>query len=251
MRERGRTVHIPTTRPTTHIAPPSFYFMKSMTVKQIQDWDKAAIDGLGIPSLVLMENAGRSVAVEVLRLLTGKRRAKVCIVCGLGNNAGDGFAAARHILNAGICPSIFLIGRGRDLKQDAAVNYRVLKKLEYPVKEINSADGPLRRVLSTADVVVDAVFGVGLNRDVEEPFRSVLEAINIHAKKVVAVDIPSGLDGTTGEIHGVCVKADRTVTFSFAKKGFFKNEGPGQVGQVTVVDIGIPLRLKDRTDIER
>jgi NAD(P)H-hydrate epimerase len=220
--------------------------VKSVTVKQIQALDKAAINGLGIPSLVLMENAGRSVAVEVLRLLKGKRRAKVCIVCGLGNNAGDGFVTGRHILNAGICPSIFLIGRGRDLKQDAAVNYRILKKLKYPVTEITSADGLLRRVLSTADVVIDAVFGVGLNREVEGPFRSVLEAINIHAKKVVSVDIPSGLDGTTGEMYGVCVKAHQTVTFSFAKRGFFKNEGPRHVGQVTVVDIGIPLRFKNK-----
>lgn len=220
--------------------------MKSVTVKQIQDLDKAAIVGLGVPSLALMENAGRAVAGEVARILQGKHRAKVCIVCGRGNNAGDGFVAARHLLNAGINPSVVLIGRGKDLKEDAAVNYRILKKLKYPVREIGSADGLLRRVLSTADVVVDAVFGVGLSRDIEEPFAGVLEAVNRYAKKVVAVDIPSGLNGTTGEIYGVCVRADVTVTFSFAKKGFFKNEGPRHVGKVIVADIGIPSRLKGR-----
>lgn len=220
--------------------------VKTVTVKQIQDLDKAAIAGLGVPSLALMENAGRSVAGEVVRILQGKRRARVSIVCGRGNNAGDGFVAARHLLNAGIHPSIVLIGRGKDLKEDAAVNYRILKKLKYPVREVSSADGSLRRLLLAADVVVDAVFGVGLSRDIEEPFKSVLEAINRYAKKVVAVDIPSGLNGTSGEIYGVCVKADVTVTFSFAKKGFLKNEGPRHVGKVRVADIGIPSRLKDQ-----
>lgn len=217
-----------------------------MTVKQIQDLDKAAIDGLGVPSLALMENAGRSVAGELVRVLKGKRRPKVCIVCGRGNNAGDGFVAGRHLLNAGIEVSVFLIGHGKDLKEDAALNYRILKKIKYPIKEINSVDGPLRRALATADVVVDAVFGVGLSREIEEPFKSVLEAINTYARKVIAVDIPSGLNGTTGEIYGVCVRADATVTFSFAKKGFFKDEGPRHVGKVTVADIGIPSWLKDR-----
>ena len=100
--------------------------------------------------------------------------------------------------------------------------------------------------IKKADVVVDAIFGVGLNRKIDEPIRSLIEAVNTHAKRIVAVDIPSGLDGTTGKIYGVCVKADTTVTFSFPKKGLGINEGPRNTGKVVVVDIGIPKKLKDR-----
>ena len=94
-----------------------------------------------------------------------------------------------------------------------------------------------------ADVIVDAIFGVGLNREVLNPFRNVIAIINKEGKKVISVDTPSGLDGTSGKIYGVCVKADVTITFTFFKKGFFKGQGPKHTGQVIVVDIGIPRKL--------
>ncbi len=213
--------------------------MKAVTVKEIQKLDKNAIQKVGISSLVLMENAGRSIAQEILKRLKGQQKKVVCVVCGLGNNAGDGFVAARHLLSAGIKTKIFLIGRESDLKNDAAVNCQILKKAGVPIFSVMQWDGILKRNLSQADVVVDAIFGVGLNRDIEEPFKSIIVKINQAAKNIVSADVPSGLDGTTGEIYGVCVKADVTVTFSFAKKGFFKNEGPKHVGKIVVADIGI------------
>ncbi|MBI5023621.1 MAG: NAD(P)H-hydrate epimerase [Candidatus Omnitrophica bacterium] len=213
---------------------------KPITVRQIQKLDKTAIERYGIPSLVLMENAGRAVAEEVKRYLRRKRRPRVCVVCGLGNNAGDGFVAARHLTNAGIPTKIFLVGKASQLKHDAAVNYRILKRMKCPIQEAGTGRGLSLRDID-ADVVVDAIFGVGLDREIEEPFRGVIETINRAAKYVVAVDIPSGLDGTTGAIYGVCVKADRTMTFSFPKKGFLKGHGPRYVGKIVVVDIGIPL----------
>ena len=151
--------------------------------------------------------------------------------------------AARHLLEAGVETAVYLIGKGRHLKQDAAANYQILKKLKYPVKEIGMARGLFLRDVAGADVVVDAIFGVGLNRQVRDPFRGVIELINNHAKKVIAVDIPSGLDGTTGKVYGICVKADWTVTFSCMKKGFLQNQGPRHVGKVIVADIGIPKKL--------
>lgn len=219
---------------------------RSVSVKQIQNLDRMAIEDFGVPSLVLMENAGRAVAEEVQKILKGRKKAKVCVVCGLGNNAGDGFAAARHLMNAGIAVKIFLIGRGRDLKHDAAVNYGILKKLKYPLIEVGTVQALPLCDIAGADVVVDAIFGVGLNRGIREPFKSIIEALNRRARRVIAVDIPSGLDGTSGRIYGVCIQAARTVTFSFAKQGFFKGEGPKYAGKITVVDIGIPERLKQR-----
>ncbi len=217
---------------------------KPVTVRQIQKLDKIAIERYGIPSLILMENAGRAVAEEIKKYLRRKRRPHVCVVCGMGNNGGDGFVVARHLINAGIETKTFLVGKASQLKHDAAVNYRILKGLKYIIKEVDAKHPLLAKEIARADVVVDAIFGVGLNRKITEPFRSVIETINRAAKYVVAVDIPSGLDGTTGVIYGVCVKADKTVTFSFAKKGFFKNHGPRQTGEVVVVDIGIPEQVK-------
>jgi len=217
---------------------------KTVTVKEIQKLDKVAIEKVGVPSLALMENAGRSVAVEVIKRAKRIKRPRVCIVCGLGNNAGDGFVVARHLINAGIKTSIFLIGKGSRLKTDAAVHYRILKKLNYPITEIGNARAVLVGNIQKADVVVDAIFGVGLNREVGDPFRSVIEIINKNGRKIIAVDIPSGLDGTTGKIYGVCIKAQATVTFTFSKTGFFKDQGPRHVGKVVVVDIGIPVQLK-------
>lgn len=217
--------------------------MKAVSVAQIQTIDNVAIERCGIPSIVLMENAGRAVAEEVKKSLRGKEKPRVCIVCGVGNNAGDGFVAARHLINAGIGVKILLVGKGQQLKHDAAVNYRILKKMKCPVKEVRAGRDLSRQDVARADVVVDAIFGIGLNREIGEPFCGVIETINRKAKYVVAVDIPSGLDGTTGAIYGVCIKADKTVTFTFLKKGFSTDRGPRQAGKVIVVDIGIPAHV--------
>jgi len=217
-----------------------------VTVKQIQALDSLAIDRYGVPSLALMENAGRGVACEILKLLRRIKGATVSIFCGLGNNAGDGFVIARHLINAGVKVRIYLIGKRSQLKQDAAVNYSILKKCRYPIKEFHRLNNEIIRVLKSSDIVVDAIFGVGLNREINEPFRSTINAINQNAKKIVAVDTPSGLDGTSGNTYGVCIKANATITFSFIKKGFLKSQGPKHIGKVIVVDIGIPRKLKDR-----
>ncbi|MCA9405593.1 MAG: NAD(P)H-hydrate epimerase [Candidatus Omnitrophica bacterium] len=219
---------------------------KTLTVKQIQMLDDVAICQYGVPSIALMENAGKAVADETLRQLKKKPSAKVVVICGLGNNAGDGFVVARHLLNAGIRTDVYLIGSARKLKQDAAINYNILRSIKYPVQEIKDVSPGMVKKFESADVFVDAIFGVGLNREIKGVFKDVVEAVNGYAKKVVAVDIPSGLDGTTGNIYGVCIKANTTVTFSFAKKGFLKKEGPKHVGKIKVVDIGIPIRLMER-----
>ena len=217
--------------------------MKSVTVKQIQRLDEVAIGRYGVPSIALMENAGRCVANEIVRQLKRVNKPKVCIFCGIGNNAGDGFVVARHLINAGVQPKIFLLGNPAKLKNDAKVNYAILKKLKYPMKVLGEDAAYPHRAVATADLLVDAIFGVGLNREIGESFHSVIERMNASGKKIIAVDIPSGLDGTTGKIYGTCVKAKMTVTFSFAKKGFFKAEGPKHTGKVIVVDIGIPKKL--------
>ena len=202
-----------------------------------------AIKRKGIPSLVLMENAGRSVADAVKALLKSKKKASVCILCGMGNNAGDGFVVARHLWNSGIGVQVFLIGQGDKLKRDAATNYQILKDCRYPIREICRLTPALKRHIGQADIVVDAIFGVGLNREITGLFRQVIESANQAGPRIVAVDIPSGLDGTSGKIYGTCIRAYTTVTFSCPKKGFYQGQGPQQTGHVIVADIGIPQKL--------
>ena len=219
---------------------------KAVTREQIQDLDRLAIKKYGIPSIVLMENAGRAVAEEILKdrasraLLKKYRNPKVCIFCGLGNNAGDGFVAARYLLNAGLQTKIFLIGRASQLKADAATHYRILKNCGYGISEISSVNRSVQLAVAQADLLVDAIFGVGLNREIGEPYRGIIQALNHSKKRIIAVDVPSGLDATTGKIHGICIKAYKTVTFSLAKTGFFKHDGPLYIGKVVVADIGVP-----------
>ncbi len=214
-----------------------------VSVKEIQALDSLAIKTIKIPSLVLMENAGQAVCAEVLRLIRNKKNPFVCVLCGLGNNAGDGFVVARHLLHAGVKPRVYLIGKAKDLKSDAAANYQTLKKLKHPIQEVQGINRRLINDFKKADIVVDAIFGVGLNRAIEGPFKEIIEVLNSQHKYVISVDTPSGLDATTGRIYGICVKASLTVTFSFLKKGFFKKEGPCYTGQIKAVDIGIPKGL--------
>lgn len=216
--------------------------LRILTTLQIQRLDQIAIRKIGIPSIALMENAGRAVAMEVLRQLKKFSQKRVSIVCGVGNNGGDGFVCARHLINHNVWPQIFLIGNPKNLKDDSAVNDRILRNLKIPVHLVESAAffKILEDNFKKSKIIVDAIFGVGLNRVIAEPFKTVIEKINSSKPHVISVDVPSGLDATTGKIHGVCVRAKTTVTFSFAKKGFYINEGPRHVGKIVVVDIGIP-----------
>ena len=213
------------------------------TVQQIQKLDRIAIEKLGIPSCVLMEQAGRAVANEAWTAVKKQKNAAVSVVCGVGNNAGDGFVAARYLRNEGVPTKVFLVGDKNSLKPDAQRNYQILNKLKCSVHILRGVDTIFVRSLRVSSLIVDAMFGVGLTRAILDPYKSIIQTINAQHRHVVAVDIPSGLDGTTGKIYGRCVKASVTVTFSYTKKGFYINDGPRYVGRVVVADIGIPRNL--------
>jgi len=217
--------------------------MRAVTTRRMQALDRWAIRTIGIPSLCLMENAGRLVAEEVKRFLRRSQGRKVLVIAGTGNNGGDGFVAARHFLNAGLRVNIFLAGVLAKMTPDAALNFRVAKKLGIPVRmAFRLSASALLREFAKADVIIDALFGTGLSRAVDGKYRTLIETINASGKPVVAIDIPSGLDGTTGRVWGVAVKARTTVTLALPKTGLFIGEGPGCAGRVTCVDIGIPER---------
>ena len=217
--------------------------MRAVTTKRMQALDRWAIKTIGIPSVCLMENAGRSVAEEVQGFLHRRRGRKVLIVAGIGNNGGDGFVVARHLRNAGLQVKVLLAGTTAQLTPDAALNLRIAQKLKIPVVKAfrSSADALLRECTGT-DVVVDALFGTGLSRAVSGQYRTLIEMMNASGKPVIAIDVPSGLDGTTGRVWGVAVRARMTVPLAFPKKGLFIGQGPEHAGRVAVVDIGIPKR---------
>ena len=209
--------------------------IKYISVVQAQAFDRFAQEKLGIPSLILMENAGRSVAEEALKML-GKKE-KAAVICGVGNNGGDGLVAARHLLNAGKKVSVYLIGEISKLKLDPKTNLNILKKMGQEIY-FWKPRRYCRRIPKT-DLIIDAIFGIGLNSEIREPYASIIRFINAARRPVLAVDVPSGLNADTGEVLGVAVKAKRTVTFVAPKKGFSRRYGPKCCGKVIVRDIGI------------
>lgn len=216
--------------------------MKLVTAEQMRRLDETAINDYGIPGIVLMENAGRG-TVEIMAGKYGDFAGRmVSIFVGPGNNGGDGLVIARHLYQRGGVPVVFALADPETFKGDAAVNYDIVRKLPIPVHTLKSNDDfeLADEHLAESWIVVDALFGTGLQREVGGLFAEAIERINRFEGPTIAVDIPSGLNSDSGQPLGACVKADLTVTFGLAKPGQFAFPGAGYAGEVEVVDIGIP-----------
>jgi NAD(P)H-hydrate epimerase len=214
--------------------------MRIVTRDEMRAIDRWAIEAIGLPAVVLMENAGRGVA-DLVRARGDAFRGPVLVVCGPGNNGGDGFVAARHLRNAGAAVTLALVGRESDFDRpgDAGVQFRVARAMGLPRR--TAGDGAsLRAAASGAACVVDALFGTGLARPVEGLYREAIEAMNACGAPVVAVDIPSGLDADAGRPLGAAVRAAATAAMMFPKAGFYRAEGPMYCGEVRTIDLGIP-----------
>ena len=206
--------------------------------------DRRTIEELGLPALVLMENAGRAAADEAERMLAGAGGA-VHVVLGPGNNGGDGLVVARTLANRGHAVRATFVGPAERLARaegDFGTNLALWRALGGEVDVVEEAAGVavLGRALRSAALVVDALFGTGLARAVGEPWRAVIAAVNESGRAVLALDLPSGLDADTGAVLGVAVRADVTVTFVARKAGFLCGRGPELCGRVVVAEIGVP-----------
>lgn len=210
----------------------------------VRELDRRAIDEYGIPSIVLMENAGRACAEEAQGMLAGAR-GPVLVLCGPGNNGGDGLVIARTLWNRGVEAEAVLVGPGPWLEQgsaDFATNLRLWKGLDRTLDGVASPRevAGLAPRLARAALVVDALFGTGLAREVGEPWRGVIRLVNEARRPVLAVDLPSGLDADTGAVLGEAVRATLTVTLVARKPGLLRARGPELCGRIVVAEIGIP-----------
>ena len=209
--------------------------MNPMTREQVRAFDKQAIEQLGIPPAVLMENAGRGSA-EVLKSLGVHGLVVIC--CGKGNNGGDGLVIARHLANAGHRVQIVLFARVGDLSPDADLQWNITQKMGLP-SQWHADESGLSESFAKADWIVDALLGTGFTGPARPPFDRVIEAINASPARKLAVDIPSGLDCDTGEPMGPTIRAEHTVTFVAPKVGFANPAAAAFTGRIHVVDIGV------------
>jgi NAD(P)H-hydrate epimerase len=215
--------------------------MQALSRDEVRRLDRCAIETVGVPGVVLMENAGRGAAEAIEALLGGAAGRRVAVVAGGGNNGGDGFVIARRLALRGAAVVTFLIVPPQEVRRDAAVNLRVLRGLGQEVREAHAeAPGWLRGQLAAFDLVVDAVGGTGIRGALRGPAAAAAEQINAAGRPVVAVDIPTGLDCDTGEASGPTVRAKLTVTFLARKTGFDAPAAAAYTGEVRVVDIGVP-----------
>jgi len=213
--------------------------LRALTCDEVRAVDRAAIEDYGVPGVVLMENAGRG-ATDVLT--DGRSTARVAICCGRGNNGGDGYVMARHLAFRGWEPEVHLFAEAASIAGDAAVNLAIIRKMNVPIFTwIDPIDsGALGEELARADWIVDGLLGTGLAGCVRPPIDSVIKWLNGSGKPILAIDIPSGLDGDTGEVLGIAIHADVTTTFVALKVGFTKGNAPRHLGDVHVIDIGVP-----------
>lgn len=211
-----------------------------ITASCAKDIDIKAREVFGISTIILMENAGSSIAEEATKILYGRK--SVAIFCGKGNNGGDGFVAARHLLTKGTKPDVFLAGRISEVENEAKINLEILLKLKQKMLEVEEENLYLvKNRISKYALIIDALLGVGLKGEVKGIYRDLIRIINSSKAYILSVDIPSGLDATIGKILGCCVKADKTVTFVAKKRGMVIDDGPKYCGKVVVKDLGIPL----------
>lgn len=224
--------------------------LKVLDSERMQACDRAAIDDYHIPGVVLMENAGSQVVESILDHFDGQAPGSVAVLCGKGNNGGDGLVVARHLHNLGCEVVVFLIGCGADLDGDAALNYRMAVATGVPISEVvESAQwDPLGAGLSRFDCLVDALLGTGLRGAVRGLLVDVIEAINAAAVPVVAVDIPSGLCADNGVIDGVAVVAELTVTFAAPKCCHVLAPACDACGDLTVAEISIPGQVVEAAE---
>jgi NAD(P)H-hydrate epimerase len=223
----------------------------SLSRQELRNVDRCATECLGVPGVVLMENAGRNVADAIEDFLGGLTGRSVAIVAGAGNNGGDGFVVASHLAMRGAKVTTFLTCPPEKLSSapDAKINFDIITKLGHDIRQTVGQDiAGLAGQLKGFDLIVDAVGGTGISGPLRGDTAVAVEQINAAGRAVVAIDIPTGLDCDTGQAAGPAVRARMTVTMFARKKGFDAPGASAYTGEIRVVDIGIPASVAAAVD---
>lgn len=221
--------------------------MKACFASQIREIDAAAEEVGGIPSIVLMENAAISCVNELKNDFADLKNMRIAVFCGKGNNGGDGFALARHLYSMGVTVSVYLVC-GNEFKGDAKINFDIIKKMNIDIDVISDTDN-LKYIVRSYDIIIDAIYGTGIHGTVSGISYDVINEINENSKYTFSVDVPSGIDSDSGAICGICIKADKTVSFAAYKIGMLMFPAADFTGKVTVADISIPDYIIERQGI--
>jgi NAD(P)H-hydrate epimerase len=224
--------------------------MRILSAAQMREADRAAIEDIGLPSLVLMENAGRQVVAAMEAGFEEQLNGRVAVLCGRGNNGGDGFVVARTLLQRGIDATVFVIGALSEVRGDARTNLDILGRLGVTVVEINDEQSWELHFseISKCSLIVDAIFGTGLSAPVSGMMETVIADINAAEIPIVSIDIPSGLSADTPNLIGDCIDASMTVTLAAPKLPLVLPPGEAFAGDVVIADIGIPYELIEALD---
>ena len=223
--------------------------MKIVTAAQMQALDRRTITEARIPGLTLMSRAGASVVAAMERVFAPLSGKAVAVVCGKGNNGGDGFVVARLLRQKRARARVLLMSQASDLTGDARTMYRrFMREAGKSAVHVCPAHDRTRTLLESSDLIVDALLGTGLSAPVTGPYRTTIEAINDAGRPVIAVDLPSGIHADTGVVLGTAVRAFLTITFGLPKLGLYVGAGIDHAGEVHVADIGIPPRYVDAVD---
>lgn len=216
--------------------------IERLSREEVRSVDQRTIEEFGLPGIALMENAGRGV-FELLVSLKAQGPIKIC--AGKGNNGGDGFVIARHLDNAGIPVEVYLLTDPEQLTGDAATNYRVASRMGISIHADPDLKDPdrLRAFLDSAEWIVDALLGTGVQGEVREPFASAIRMMNDAPANILAIDLPSGLDCDTGQPLGECIVASQTATMVAEKLGFADPKSQQYTGTVHVLGIGAPRQI--------
>jgi hydroxyethylthiazole kinase-like uncharacterized protein yjeF len=224
--------------------------MRVLSAAQMRDADRRTIEDIGIPSLVLMENAGRQVVAAIEAMHGELLEQQVAVLCGRGSNGGDGFVVARTLMQRGISVSVFLLGRVADIRGDARVNLEILGRLGTTVVEIDDSQAWELHFSEVRDcsLIIDAIFGTGLNAPVSGLIESVIADVNASGITVVSIDVPSGLSADGVDPIGASIEADMTVTLGAPKLPLVLPPGETRAGDIVIADIGIPAEVIDSVE---
>jgi hydroxyethylthiazole kinase-like uncharacterized protein yjeF len=227
--------------------------MRILSAAQMREADRFTIEDIGIPSLVLMENAGRQVVAALEAAYETRLDGRVAILCGRGNNGGDGFVVARTLAQRGIDTAVFVVGALSDVRGDARINLDILGRLGITVVEVNDEQAWELHFseISQCTLIIDAIFGTGLKSALAGMMETVVADVNAAGIPIVAIDLPSGLSADTPHLIGDCIDASMTVTLATPKLALVLPPGEAHAGDVVIADIGIPYEVIEGLDGSR